>query len=431
MPFSPPNLEKLAIHGGTPVREKLLPYGRQSLDEDDIQAVVDVLRSDWLTTGPKVGEFEEAMADWVGAKYAVSFSSGTAALHGAAFAAGLGSGDEAITTPLTFCATANCVLYQGATPVFADVSEDTLNLDPREVTANISPRTKAIIAVDYAGHPAELDELRQIAERAGAVLIEDACHALGAEYHGKRVGSLADMTVFSFHPVKHLTTGEGGMVTTDNARLAETLRRFRNHGISSEARDRQESGQWFYEMVLLGYNYRLTDIACALGMSQIEKLETNLARRREIAGEYARTLRDLPGIDLDGDFAITLPAARVGINSAWHLYPIRLNLESLSAGRAEIFRALRAENIGVNVHYIPVHQHPYYREHFPETFRKGFCPVAEDAYERLISLPMFHAMTPEDVADTVRAVHKVIGHYAVHREPAHALTSRGSQQRHV
>ncbi len=218
MPSSPPNLETLAIHGGTPVREKLLPYGRQSLDEDDIQAVVDVLRSDWLTTGPKVREFEETFADWVGARYAVSFSSGTAALHGAAFAAGLGRGGEAITTPLTFCATANCVLYQGATPVFADVCDDTLNLDPHEVIKKLSSRTKAIIAVDYAGHPAALDELREIAEKAGAVLIEDACHALGAEYHGKRVGSLADMTVFSFHPVKHLTTGEGGMVTTDNPR---------------------------------------------------------------------------------------------------------------------------------------------------------------------------------------------------------------------
>ena len=431
MPSLPPNLEPLAIHGGTPVREKLLPYGRQSLDEDDIQAVVDVLRSDWLTTGPKVGEFEEAFADWVGAKYAVSFSSGTAALHGAAFAAALGRGDEAITTPLTFCATANCVLYQGATPIFADVCEDTLNLDPREVLKKISPHTKAIIAVDYAGHPAELDELRQIAERARAILIEDACHALGAEYRGARVGSLADMTVFSFHPVKHLTTGEGGMVTTDNARLAETLRRFRNHGISSEARDRQESGQWFYEMVLLGYNYRLTDIACGLGLSQIEKLERNLARRREIAGEYARALRDQVGVEPDGDFPLTLPAVRDGVSPAWHLYPIRLNLESLSTGRAEIFRALRAENIGVNVHYIPVHRHPYYRERFPEASRQGSCPVAEDAYERLISLPMFHAMTVEDVADVVRAVHKVIGHYVIEREPVHALASKGSEPRHV
>jgi perosamine synthetase len=282
-------METLAVHGGTPVRAKMLPYGRQSLDEADVRVVVEVLQSDWLTTGPKVGEFEERFAARVGARHAVSFSSGTAALHGAAFAAGLRPGDEAITTPMTFCATANCILYQGATPVFADVSADTLNLDPEAVARKLSSgkrsRVKAIIAVDYAGHPAALEELATLAQEQGALLIEDACHALGADYHGKRVGSIADMTVFSFHPVKHLTTGEGGMVATNDARLAETLRRFRNHGISSEARERQEAGQWFYEMVLLGFNYRLTDIACALGLSQLEKLDANLARRREIAAQ--------------------------------------------------------------------------------------------------------------------------------------------------
>ena len=430
MPSSPPKLDKLGIHGGPPVREKLLPYGRQSLDEGDIQAVIDVLRSDWLTTGPKVGEFEETFAAWVGARYAVSFSSGTAALHGAAFAAGLGPGDEAITTPLTFCATANCVLYQGATPIFADVCTDTLNLDPREVARKLSPRTKAIVAVDYSGHPAELDELRRIAESAGAVLIEDACHALGAEYCGKRVGGLADMTVFSFHPVKHLTTGEGGMVTTDDLRLAETLRRFRNHGISSEARDRQEAGQWFYEMTLLGFNYRLTDIACALGLAQIEKLEANLARRREIAAEYTRAFADLGGSEADENASLTLPAVRDDVNPAWHLYPIRLNLDSLFVDREEVFRALRAENIGVNVHYIPVHRHPYYREHFPAVSRKGSCPVAEDAYERLISLPMFHAMTEQDIADVIRAVQKVIAHYTRKKDQVREQDRGELAQRH-
>ena len=401
----PRKLETLAIHGGTPVREKFLPYGRQSLDDADIEAVVEVLKSDWLTTGPKVGEFEERFAAWVGARHAVSFSSGTAALHGAAFAAGLRPGDEAITTPMTFCATANCILYQGATPVFADVSPDTLNLDPREVSQKLSARTKAIFAVDYAGHPAALDELRQLAKAQAPqgqhpLLIEDACHALGAEYRGKRVGGIADMTVFSFHPVKHLTTGEGGMVATNDARLAETLRRFRNHGISSEARQRQEAGQWFYEMVLLGFNYRLTDIACAMGLSQLEKLDANLARRREIAAQYAEAFRDFP--------AIAIPAVRDGVNPAWHLYPIRLNLETLSAGRGEIFQALRAENIGVNVHYIPVHQHPYYRE---RSKSKESYPVAEDAYARLISLPMFHSMTAQDVQDVIHAVTKIVDHY--------------------
>ena len=404
----PTKLETLAIHGGMPVRGKLLPYGRQSLDDADIQAVVEVLKSDWLTTGPKVGEFEERFAAWVGARHAVSFSSGTAALHGAAFAAGLGPGDEAITTPMTFCATANCVLYQGATPVFADVSPDTLNLDPGEVSRKLSSRAssriKAIIAVDYAGHPAALDELGELAKTCGAFLIEDACHALGAEYRRKRVGGIADMTVFSFHPVKHLTTGEGGMVATNDARLAETLRRFRNQGISSEARQRQEAGQWFYEMVLLGFNYRLTDIACALGLSQLGRLDANLARRREIAAQYAAAFRDLS--------AILVPAVRDGVNPAWHLYPIRLNLGTLSVGRGEIFRALRAENIGVNVHYIPVHQHPYYRERFKsDSNSKESYPVAEDAYERLISLPMFHSMTAQDVEDVVHALRKVVGHY--------------------
>ncbi len=393
--------EVLAINGGSPVRKTLLPYGRQTLDEDDIQAVVDVLRSDWLTTGPKVGEFEEGFAAWVGAKYAVSFSSGTAALHAAAFAAGLEQGDEAITTPMTFCATANCVLYQGARPIFADVSRDTLNLDPEQAGARINSKTRVILPVDYAGHPADVDAILQIAERHGLTVIEDACHALGAEYRGRRIGSIAHMTVFSFHPVKHLTTGEGGMVTTDRADFAENLRRFRNHGISSDARQRQTTGQWYYEMVSLGFNYRLTDIACALGLNQLGKLEANLARRRKIAARYTAAFRSVPGV--------IPPSVRSKVNPAWHLYPIRLDVSKLSANRGQIFRALRAENIGVNVHYIPVHLHSYYRERFG--YKGGEYPVAEDAYERLISLPMFHGMSDQDVEDVIAAVHKVFSAY--------------------
>jgi len=394
--------EVLAIHGGSPVRSTLLPYGRQSIDESDIQAVVETLRSDWLTTGPKVAEFEEALAAWVGAKYAVSFSSGTAALHAAAFAAGLQPGDEAITSPLTFAATANSVLYQGTTPVFADVAEDTLNLDPELAAARITARTKVILPVDYAGHPADLDSIMQLAERHGLIVIEDACHSLGAEYRGRRVGSVAHMTVFSFHPVKHLTTGEGGMVTTDNPLFAETLRRFRNHGISSDARQRQSAGQWHYEMVLLGFNYRLTDIACALGLQQIKKLEANLARRRQIAERYAAEFREMP--------ALLPPQTRQDVNPAWHLYPIRLDLTKLLVGRGEIFQALRAENIGVNVHYIPVHRHPYYRDRFGYKGRE--FPVAEDAYERLISLPMFHGMSDSDLDDVICAVWKIVNHFS-------------------
>jgi UDP-4-amino-4,6-dideoxy-N-acetyl-beta-L-altrosamine transaminase len=394
-------VEKLAVHGGSPVRSTLLPYGRQSIEESDIQAVVETLRADWLTSGPRIAEFEEAIAAWVGAKYAISFSSGTAALHAAAFASGLQPGDEAITSPLTFAATANCVLYQGATPVFADVLPDTLNLDPEQVAARITACTKAILPVDYAGHPADLDVILNLADEHGLVVIEDACHALGAEYRGRRVGSLAHLTVFSFHPVKHLTTGEGGMVTTDSPVFAETLRRFRNHGISSDARQRQAVGQWHYEMVLLGFNYRLTDIACALGLQQLKRLEKNLERRREIAARYTAEFCHLPGI--------LTPQVREDVRSAWHLYPIRLEFGKLATSRSEVFRALRAENLGVNIHYIPVHHHPYYRDRFG--YKGGEYPIAEAAYGSLISLPMFHGMSDADVEDVVSAVGKVVSHF--------------------
>ena len=394
--------QTLAIHGGTPVRASFLPYGRQSIEESDIQAVVDVLRSDWLTTGPKVAEFEEALGARVGAAHAVSFSSGTAALHAAAFAAGLEPGDEAIVTPLTFAATANCVLYQGATPVFADVCSDTLNLDPERVGEKITAKTRAILSVDYAGHPADLKPILELARKNDAIVIEDACHALGAEYNQRKIGSIADMTVFSFHPVKHITTGEGGMVTTNNPQFAEALRRFRNHGISSEARQRQSAGQWHYEMVLLGFNYRLPDFACALGIEQLKRLDANLERRREVAACYSKAFAEIPGV--------IAPTVRPEVNPAWHLYPIRLDLAKLTADRAQVFRALRAENIGVNVHYIPVHLHPYYRDRFG--YVGGEFPVAEDAYSRLISLPMFHAMSDQDVSDVIVAVAKVLSSYA-------------------
>ena len=398
----PTTREALAIHGGVPVRETLLPYGKQSIDDDDVQAVVDVLRSDWMTTGPKVAEFEEAFAAWVGAKHAASFSSGTAALHGAAFAAGLKPGDEAITTPMTFAATANCVLYQGARPVFADVCIDTLNIDPAEIARRITSKTRAVLPVDYAGHPSEVSPILELADKHGLVVIEDASHALGGEYQRRRVGSIAHMTVFSFHPVKHLATGEGGMVTTDQPQLAEALRRFRNHGISSDARQRQSAGQWHYEMVLLGFNYRLTDIACALGLSQLTKLEANLERRREIAALYTEAFQKITGI--------TSPSVRPDVNPAWHLYPIRIDPLHLRAKRVDVFSALRAENIGVNVHYIPVHLHPYYRIQFG--YKGGEYPIAEASYEQLISLPMFHGMSNQDVEDVITAVDKVAGHFA-------------------
>jgi perosamine synthetase len=294
------------------------------------------------------------------------------------------------------------VLYQGATPVFADVSPDTLNLEPQEVEAHITSKTRAILPVDYAGHPADLNAIGKIGADRGLMVIEDACHALGAEYEQRPVGGICDMTVFSFHPVKHITTGEGGMVTTNNAKLTETLRRFRNHGISSDARQRQTTGNWQYEMVLLGFNYRIPDILCSLGISQLKKLDANLARRREIAARYTDAFHRMDGL--------VTPSVRSAVNPAWHLYPIRLDLESLSGGRREIFRALRAENIGVNVHYIPVHLHPYYRQQFG--YKGGEYPVAERAYEQLISLPMFHGMTDQDAEDVIEAVAKVLSFFA-------------------
>jgi len=396
--------QALAIHGGTPVRKTNLPYGRQSINEDDIEAVVQVLRSDWITTGPKVDEFEEAVAEFVGAKFGVAFSSGTAALHGAAFAAGLGGGDEAITTPMTFCATANCVLYMGATPVFADIDADTLNIDVQKVEELVNDRTKAVLPVDYSGHPVDLDPILALAEKRGLVIIEDACHALGAEYKGRRVGGLSHMTVFSFHPVKHITTGEGGMVTTNNPEFARRLRMFRSHGVDPEARRRQAevSDPWFYEMEALGFNYRLPDVACALGLSQLGRLEGNITRRREIAAFYTQAFAEIPGV--------IPPTELADVRSAWHLYPIRLDLDRLTTGRREIFKALRAENLQVNVHYIPVHLHPYYRERF--SYHRGQYPVAEGAYETLISLPLFHSMTSRDQNDVVSAVQKVVEYYA-------------------
>lgn len=392
----------LAINGGSPVRKSMLPYGRHSVDDQDVQAVAAALRSEWLTTGPKVSEFETAFAEVVGAGHAVAVSSGTAALHAAAFAAGIGPGNEVITTPLTFAATANCVRYQGGTVLFADVRKDTLNLDPAKVETLVTPKTKAIIPVDYTGQPSDLDELKAIASRHHLTVIEDASHALGATYRGGRVGALADMTTFSLHPVKHITTGEGGMVTTDDPELASRLRRFRTHGITTEFRERERDSSWIYEMVDLGFNYRLTDLQCALGLSQLDKLPTWTVRRREIAARYTAAFTNLAEIET--------PTVLPDREPAWHLYIIQLNLDRLRAGRAELFRALRAENIGVNVHYIPVPWHPYYQG---LGYKKGEWPVAESAYERMISLPIFPAMTDGDAEDVIVAVTKVVNHFRI------------------
>jgi perosamine synthetase len=387
-----------ALHGGAPVRSRMLPYGRQWIDEGDVKAVAGVLASDYLTTGPAVRAFEDAFAARVGARHAVAVSSGTAALHAAVHAAGVGPGDEGITTPLTFVADANAVVYEGGRPVFADVERDTLLIDPTEVERRVTKRTKVLIAVDYGGLPADISALRAIAKQHGIAFIEDACHALGARFGERTVGSLADMTVFSFHPVKHVTTAEGGMITTDDDRLAEKLRIFRNHGITTTPGERTT---WEYEMVDLGYNYRLSDVHAALGLAQMGRLDAFIERRREIAAAYDRAFERLP--------ARARPVVPAGRDHVWHLYVVRLELDRLKADRAEIFAALRAENIGVNVHYIPVTHHPYYRERFGTG--PGLCPAADAVYACILSLPIFPRMSPSDVEDVIEAVRKVLAWY--------------------
>jgi UDP-4-amino-4,6-dideoxy-N-acetyl-beta-L-altrosamine transaminase len=380
----------------------MLPYGHQAVDDDDVAAVLGVLRSDWLTTGPEIAGFETEFADFVGAPHAIAVTSGTAALHAAAFAADLGPGDEAIVTALTFVASANCIRYQGATVRFADVRPDTLNIDPAAVEKLITSRTKAIVTVDYGGQPSDLAELLELARRHDLVLIEDASHAVGATYRGTRVGSWADLTTFSLHPVKQMTTGEGGLVVTKNPELAARARAFRNHGITTDARERANAGSWVYQMVDLGYNYRLTDFQCALGRSQLKKLPTWLLRRQEIAARYTSALASLA--------EVSTPTVLPDRDSAWHLYPIRLNLPRLRVDRSCVFTALRAENIGVNVHYIPVPWQPYYQA---LGYRKGHWPVAEHAYERLITLPLWAGMTDTDVDDVISAVNKVCDAYCI------------------
>lgn len=394
---------KLAIDGGKPVRAHYLPYGKQVIDEEDIASVVKVLQSDFLTSGPAIEQFEAEIAAFTGAKYAVAFSSGTAALHGACYAAGIGKGDEVITTPMTFAATANCVLYQGGVPVFADIDPQTYNLDPARVRERITERTKAIIPVHFTGQPAELDEILQIAREHNLIVIEDAAHALGARYKNTRIGSIGDMTMFSFHPVKHITTGEGGMITTNSPLYYEKLLQFRTHGITrDERRLRENHGPWYYEMQFLGYNYRITDIQTSLGISQLRKIGGFIGQRKQLAALYKKELGSVE--------ELILPEQLPGAESSWHLFIVRLRLSRLSATRRTIFQALQKENIGVNVHYIPAYLHPYYES---LGFRKGLCPVAESCYEEFITLPLYAGMEAQDVMDVVTAVKKVIGHYSI------------------
>lgn len=375
-----------------------IPSGRPHISDEDIEAVDRVLRGPWLTTGPKVHEFECAFADVVRARYAVAMSSATAALHAAMAVLDLRPGDEVIVPTLTFVASANCIVYAGAIPVFADVENDTLLLDPNDVERKITPRTRAIIAVDYAGQPCRYDELTRIAQYYGLVLVADACHALGGSYKKRSVGTLADLNVFSFHAIKPITTGEGGMVATQNSAWFERMRRFRNHGIDCDHREREEKGTWHYDMVELGHNYRLTDMQCALGLSQLRHLSAWTRHRQWIAGCYNAGLGDLD--------TLHLPYIHEDISHARHLYPIRLRLESLNATREEIYHELRNQGVAVNVHYRPVHLHRFYCDRFKT--EPGTLPVAEQAYEELLSLPIFPAMSDDDITRVIEIVLSVL-----------------------
>lgn len=390
--------ERLAILGGAPVRATLLPYARQSIAADDVAAVSEALASDWITQGPAVARFERALVERAGVTHAVAFSSGTAALHAACWAAGLGPGDEAITTPLTFAATANAVVYQGARPVFADIDGATLNLDPDAVKRAATGRTRAILPVDFAGLPCEYDRLLPLAREHGWTVIADAAHSFGGAYGDRPVGALADMTTLSFHPAKLITSGEGGAVVTDRKDLAERLRRMRHHGI----RYADSARPWRYEIEVPGNNYRLTDFQSALGLSQLAKLDRFRARRDRLARRYRERLAGSPYLGL--------PALPEGRRHGWHLFVVLLELGRLSADQDTILRALRAENIGVTLHYALVHGHPFYRERFG--YGPGLCPVAESIERRLVTLPLFPSMTAEDQDDVLRALDKVFAHYA-------------------
>ena len=395
-------MEQLAIFGGTPVRTTPLSYGRQYIDEEDIQAVADTLRSDYLTCGPRITQLEEMLCEVTGAKYCVAVSNGTAALHIAAMAAGIKEGDEVITTPITFAASANCALYCGARPVFADINPDTYNIDPDSIRKCITDKTKAVVAVDFTGQAVELDEIRAICKEHNLILIEDAAHSIGTKYNGQPIGSIADMTTFSFHPVKTITAGEGGAVTTNDPVLYQKLVLAHAHGIT---RDRSQmvhptDDPWYYEQVNLGYNYRMTEFQAALLMSQLKKLEAFSKRRKEIVKMYDEAFSKIPELKVQKE----IPES----DTTRHLYILQLDGEKLTCTRREFFDALRGENIYSQVHYIPVYWHSHYEK---LGYAKGLCPNAEHYYQHCMSLPLYYSLKDEDVKDVIHAVEKVVDYY--------------------
>ncbi len=392
-------MNKFNINHKSYTRETYLSYGKQSIDEDDIQEVIKVLRSDYLTTGPCVKIFEENIANYVGAKYAVAFSNGTAALHGACFAAGIGEGDEVIVSPMTFAASSNAILYCGGIPIFCDIDINTGNIDVSKIEEKITSKTKAIIPVDFAGHSVDMDEIMKIADKYNLVVIEDGAHALGGEYKNKKIGNGAHMTEFSFHPVKPITTGEGGIITTNDKELYDRLIRFRSHGITRDKKFliNKNEGPWYYEQLELGFNYRLTDIGAALGVSQLKKLDKFIERRREIANIYNEAFKDIDEIEIPIEYDYA--------KSGYHIYVIKLKLEKLCKTHKEIFIELQNNNIGANVHYIPVYYHPYYKK---LGYEKGLCKAAEEFYERIITLPLHSSITDEEITYIISKVREII-----------------------
>ncbi len=395
-------MQKLAINGGTPVRDTKLFYGHQYIDDADIAAVTEVLKSDYLTCGPKITELEKRLCEITGAKYAVVVSNGTAALHIACQAAGVTEGDEVITTPITFAASANCALYCGAKPVFADINERTYNIDPASIEAHMTDKTKAVVAVDFTGQAVELDSILKLCKEKGVVLIEDGAHSIGTKYNGAGVGSVADMTTFSFHPVKTVTGGEGGAVLTNNEEYYKKLVLYRAHGITRDTSlmEKESAGGWYYEQIALGMNYRMTDIQAALVLSQLDKLKMFSDRRKEIVAKYNAAFEQIPEVTVQEE----IPES----DTTRHLYILRIKPELLNVDRKGFFDAMAAENICCNVHYIPVYYHPYY-EHLG--YKKGLCPKAEKLYDEMMSLPLYYDMTDKDVDDVIAAVKKIVEAY--------------------
>lgn len=392
----------LAIHGGKPIRENQIRYGKQYIDEDDLKAVNDTLLSDYITSGPQVENLEQKLCELTGAKYAVAVSNGTAALHVACLAAGIQAGDEVITTPMTFVASANCALYCGAKPVFADIDRETYNISPASISEKITEKTKAVVAVDFTGQSAELDEIKEICKEKHIILMEDAAHAIGTKYKGVPIGNISDMTTFSFHPVKTVTGGEGGAILTNDKNLYEKLYMMRSHAITRnlEFMENPSDAYWYYEQVGLGYNYRMTDFQAALVSSQLNKLNRFSTKRKEIVNKYNEAFKGMPEIRLQREIKES--------DTTRHLYILQLNLEKLNADRRMIFDAMKAENVCPQVHYIPVYYHPYYQK---LGYRKGLCPNAEWLYERILTIPLYYSLSDNDIDDVIQCVKKVIGFY--------------------